>query len=258
MGAAPDPALVALHQHLVEIVFALAAVTFVALFFVTAPYGRHRREGFGPTIPSRVGWILMEAPASLAFLAFYAIGPRRVEAAPLALLALWQIHYVHRAFVYPLRMRADGKRMPVMIAALAIAWNLLNTWVNARYISAIAVYDPGWLLGPRFLGGAAIFAVGLAVNLDADARLLALRKPGETGYAIPRGGLYRFVSCPNYLGEILEWCGFAIAAWSPAGLAFAVYTAANLVPRAIANHRFYKDRFPDYPAERRAVLPFVL
>lgn len=253
----PDPALVALHGRLVALVFALAAITVLALVFVTAPYGRHARAGWGPTIPSRVGWLVMEAPASLAFLAFYALGPRRLEAAPLALCALWQLHYVHRAFVYPLRMRADGKRMPVVVALLAIAWNFLNTWVNARWLSAIADYGPGWLTGPRFLVGGAVFLLGLAVNLDADARLRALRRPGETGYAIPRGGLYRFVSCPNYLGEIVEWTGFAIAAWSPAGLAFAVYTAANLAPRALANHRFYRERFPDYPPERRALVPFV-
>jgi protein-S-isoprenylcysteine O-methyltransferase Ste14 len=253
----PDPALVALHERLVALVFALAAVTVLALVFVTAPYGRHVRAGWGPTIPSRVGWIVMEAPASLAFLAFYALGPHRLEAAPLALCALWQLHYVHRAFVYPLRMRADGKRMPVVVAALAVAWNFLNTWVNARHVSAIATYDAGWLTSPRFLVGAALFAVGLAINLDADARLRALRRPGETGYSIPQGGLYRFVSCPNYLGEIVEWTGFAVAAWSPAGLAFAVYTAANLAPRALANHRFYKERFADYPPERRALVPFV-
>lgn len=258
MGSARDLALAALQSQLVLFVFALAAVTFVALLFVTAPYGRHRREGFGPTLSSRVGWFVMEAPASLAFLGFYALGPHRFEAAPLALLTLWQVHYVHRAFVYPLRMRADGKRMPLLVVALAIAWNLLNTWVNARWISALAVYEPGWLLGPRFLAGTALFALGIVANRRADARLFALRKPGETGYAIPRGGLFRFVSCPNYLGELLEWCGFALASWSLAALAFAVYTAANLVPRAVANHRFYRERFPDYPKERRALVPFLL
>ena len=60
----------------------LAAVTFVALLFVVAPYGgRHGRPGWGPTVPARVGWIVMEAPASLAFLAFYLLGTHRADAA---------------------------------------------------------------------------------------------------------------------------------------------------------------------------------
>ena len=57
--------------------------------------------------------------------------------------------------------------------------------------------------------------------------LRELRKPGETGYKIPVGGLYRLLSCPNYFGELLEWIGFAIAAWSLPAFMFAVYTAAT-------------------------------
>ncbi|HEX8953244.1 MAG TPA: 3-oxo-5-alpha-steroid 4-dehydrogenase, partial [Polyangia bacterium] len=91
---------------------ALSVVTFVALFVVTAPYGRHTRAGWGPTVPSTVGWVLMEAPASLGFLGFYLLGEQRAAAAPLALLALWQLHYFNRAFVYPFRRRGGDKPMP--------------------------------------------------------------------------------------------------------------------------------------------------
>jgi protein-S-isoprenylcysteine O-methyltransferase Ste14 len=65
------------------------------------------------------------------------------------------------------------------------------------------------------------------------------------------------VTCPNYLGEILEWLGFALATWSLAGLAFALYTAANLAPRAFANHRWCREQFPDYPKNRKALFPFL-
>jgi 3-oxo-5-alpha-steroid 4-dehydrogenase 1 len=87
--------------------------------------------------------------------------------------------------------------------------------------------------------------------------LRALRKPGETGYAIPYGGLYRWVSCPNYFGELLEWIGFAIAAWTLPALAFAVFTFANLFPRALSHHRWYREKFVDYPADRKAMLPLI-
>ncbi|HDP80029.1 MAG TPA: DUF1295 domain-containing protein, partial [Spirochaetes bacterium] len=94
-------------------------------------------------------------------------------------------------------------------------------------------------------------------NMHADHVLKNLRSPGETGYRIPAGGLYRFVSCPNYFGEILEWTGWALATWSLPGLAFALFTMANLVPRARAHHRWYHETFPDYPAERKRVIPFL-
>ena len=116
----------------------------------------------------------------------------------------------------------------------------------------------GHLADIRFLAGVALFFAGMAVNRRADNILIRLRRPGETGYRIPEGGLYRYVSCPNYLGEILEWMGWALATWSLAGLAFAVYTAANIGPRAVSHHRWYREQFPEYPTERRALIPYLL
>ena len=247
----------ALFHDLLMAMLALSAVTFVALFAITAPYGRHARAGWGPTIPSRLGWLLMEAPASLAFAGFYLAGEHRAQAAPLALLALWQLHYVNRAFVYPFRRRGGDKPMPLAVAAMGFAFNIANTYLNARFISHFADYPAGWLHGARFIGGAVLFLAGFAVNQHADEVLRGLRAPGERGYKIPQGGLYRFVSAPNYFGELVEWTGFAIAAWSPAALVFVVWTAANLAPRAWANHRWYRRTFPDYPSGRRALVPFL-
>jgi steroid 5-alpha reductase family enzyme len=146
----------------------------------------------------------------------------------------------------------------VLIVGLAIVFNCTNAYINARWISHLGHYPTAWLGDPRLVAGALLFVLGFALNVHSDSVLFALRKPGETGYEIPRGGGFRYLSSPNYLGEILEWIGWALATWSLAGLAFAVYTAANLVPRALSHHRWYKEQFPDYPAERKAIIPFVL
>lgn len=244
-------------RELVALELALALPTFVALRLVTAPYGRHARAGWGPGIPPRIAWVVMEAPAVLVFAAVYAAGARRAGAAPLALLALWQLHYVHRAFVFPLRLRG-GAPMPAPVVLLGVGFNVLNGWINARWISELGTYPQGWLADPRFLVGAAIFLAGFALNVTSDRALRRLRAPGETGHRIPRGGAFELVSCPNYLGEVVEWAGWALASWSPAGLAFAVYTAANLAPRALSHHAWYRARFPGYPPRRRALIPFVL
>jgi steroid 5-alpha-reductase/3-oxo-5-alpha-steroid 4-dehydrogenase 1 len=77
-----------------------------------------------------------------------------------------------------------------------------------------------------------VFVLGFTLNRRADRMLRQLRAPGETGYKIPYGGLFERVSCPNYLGEIIEWSGWALATWSLPGVSFAVWTFANLAPRA--------------------------
>ncbi len=245
------------HRALVGLELALAAVTFVALRSVVAPYGRHARAGWGPTLPARLGWLLMESPAALLFAALYALGPGRGSAAPLALLALWELHYLYRAFAYPFLLRG-GHRMPLVVALLGVAFNVLNAYVNAPWISAYGDYPAEWLLDPRFLAGASLFLAGFALHVSSDRTLRRLRGAGESGYAIPRGGAFEWVSCPNYLGELVEWSGWALATWSLAGLAFALYTAANLVPRALAHDAWYRRRFAEYPARRRALVPFVL
>ncbi|OMJ09859.1 Steroid 5-alpha-reductase DET2 [Smittium culicis] len=81
---------------------------------------------------------------------------------------------------------------------------------------------------------------------------------GVTRYSIPRGGLFKLVSCPHYFGELLEWSGYTLAGGGLAGLLFVVSTAANLIPRAVQIHRWYRNEFANYPAERKAIIPLIL
>lgn len=247
-----------LHRGICWGLIGCAVVAFVLLQFLSAPYGRHVRDGWGPRLPTKLGWILMEAPAVFLWLYVYARGEHRADAAPLILLGLWQLHYVNRTFVYPLRARSTQSNMPVTMAALAFVFQCANAYVNARQVSHFGDYGADWLRSPQLLIGGAVFAAGFVINNHADHVLRNLRKPGETGYKIPRGGLYERVTCPNYLGELLEWTGWAVATWSLAGVSFLVFTAANLVPRALTNHAWYREKFDDYPPQRKALIPFVL
>lgn len=246
-----------LYEWALVAMFVFAILTVLSLVFVTAPYGRHTRRGWGPQLPSRVGWIVMESPSALLFLWIFFQGEHRTELVPLVLLGVWQFHYLHRTFVFPFRARLRGKQMPILIVLLAVTFNVLNSYVNARWISHFGSYGSEWLADPRFLIGIAVFALGFVINLRADSVLFRLRKPGETGYKIPKGGLHDLVVSPNYLGEIVEWIGWALLTWSTAGLSFAVYTVANLAPRAVSHLRWYREKFPEFPRERRALLPWL-
>lgn len=241
-------------------VFVCAALALLALLLVDAPYGRHQRKGWGPQINTRLGWVIMESPASLVFLYFYFTGAHPEWIACIVLALLWQLHYVHRSFIYPFQIRVKpGDRTPLLVILMGSFYCGINGYLNGSFVSTYADHlNNEWLTDPRFIGGIALFGFGYYMNKRSDQILRSLRTGAATGYSIPRGFAFRFVSMPNYLGELITWSGFALASWSLAGVSFVVFTAANLVPRALANHRWYRETFSDYPQERKAIFPFLL
>jgi hypothetical protein len=241
-------------------VVVMGIAAFITLLFISAPYGRHFREGWGPTMNATALWIVMEAPSPISFAVVYFMSTHAFETVPLILLAMFMTHYVYRSFIYPFRMRGGHKQKPILMAVLAIVFNIANGSTNAFAITELSPHllDSAWLVDPRFVVGFVLFVTGYAINHQSDAILRNLRKPGESGYKIPHGGLFRWVSSPNYLGELIEWTGFALAAWTVPSFVFLFFTASNLVPRALSNHRWYLENFDDYPERRRAVIPFLL
>lgn len=237
----------------------MAAVSFILLFFVSAPYGRHSRTGWGPLISNRAGWLLMEAPAPILFCFYFLMSDRRTEIVPILFLVLWQSHYFYRAFFYPFSLQKK-RSMPSTVVFLGMMFNLFNTYIQARWIFTLSpegAYTIDWITDPRFMLGVLIFYGGYALNRHAERNLRFLRRLEGIDYSIPRKGLFRLISCPNYLGEIVQWFGWAIAIWSLPGLLFALWTLANLLPRARSHHLWYKNTFADYPRNRRALIPFV-
>ena len=232
------------------VVLFFAALVFPVLFVISAPYGRHARAGFGPSMPAKLGWLIMESPSFFLFGSLWLLNPAFGSPLVTALGAAWLLHYGQRTFVFSLLMRDENRQQPVMTVVMAIAFNVLNASGNAVSLTARPLDLPFWL-------GLGLFALGFTINLHADHVLRTLRQPGETGYKVPHGGLYGWISSPNYFGELVEWTGFAVAAQTTASWAFVAFAFANLAPRAVANHRWYLQKFPGYPARRRALIPFV-
>lgn len=127
-----------------------------------------------------------------------------------------------------------------------------NHYVCARYGHQYPFrYNQFFLLVTAFL----ILEV---INLYLiDQLLINLRKPGETGYKIPVGGMFDYVSGANFFGEIVEWTGFAIAANSPPAFIFALFTAVFLSMRAWHHHNYYLKKFEEYPPSRKIIIPFL-
>ena len=239
------------------IAVAIAIVPYLLLR--PAPYGRHSRTGFGPAVNPRLAWVLMEAPSPLGMIVLYLQGRGRQDALSTVFLGLWLCHYGYRAFLFPFLLPKGARPMPVLVLASGAFFNAVNVYLNGAWLFFLApARSSAWLASPEFVVGGLLFLGGYLVHVLADHELRRQRALAQGSYVIPRGRLFHYLSCPNYFGEIVEWFGFALATWSPGGLVFALWTAANLVPRAIHHHRWYRRQFPDYPRGRRAIFPFLL
>ena len=237
----------------------VALVVFLVLMFVTAPYGRHSNKNWGVTIPDRIGWFIMEVPALIIFLYFIITGTAQKTVTIWIVAALYVAHYINRAVIFPWRIRVRGKQMPLAIALMAVFFNFVNAGFLGYYAGSLHThFTTEWLRDPRFIAGLVIFITGMVINISSDEKLIHLRKKKNGDYQIPRGGYFEKVSCPNFYGEIIEWGGYAVLCWSLPAFSFFIWTFCNLVPRALAHHKWYKSHFADYPAERKAVFPYIL
>jgi len=235
----------------------LAVIIFITLFKITAGYGQHVSKKWGRTINDRIGWVIMEAPTVILFLILYIIGKYQFNPVTLLFSTLFLMHYSYRTFVFPALMR--GKRqMPLSIIAFGMMFNTANAYLQGRWINTLSGgYETSWFLTPVFNVGFIMFFMGFFTHMYSDHIIRILRKPGEIEFKIPQGGMFRLVSCPSYLGEILEWTGWAVMTFSFPGLVFVIWTIANLAPRARSNHKWYLETFPDYPKNRKALIPLL-
>lgn len=209
-------------------------------------------------IDKKRGWIIMETPVLIAVLAFYLYSARSFGVATV-FVAVFVFHYTNRALIFPHRIHTEGKTMAVSMMLSSMLFYIVNGYFVGYYFGALADYPLSWLWDPRFVGGLLLFVVGFVINVQSDNILIRLRAPGETGYKIPRGGLFRYISCPNYFGEILEWIGFALMSWSLIGVVYALWVGLPLIAQGWRAHQWYRQHFAgDYPKERRAIIPFIL
>ncbi|XP_073331312.1 3-oxo-5-alpha-steroid 4-dehydrogenase 2-like [Pagrus major] len=227
------------------------------------PYGRYV-EPKARCCPARLGWFLQEVPAFLLplLLLLFTEEPHTEPATSrhwtgrTLLLCTFMVHYFHRSFIYAFLTR--GRPVPLSIVLYAAIFCSLNGFLQGHHLLHCAQFEDTWLTSTRVAAGLLLFVVGMTVNIHSDHILRSLRRPGETVYRIPHGGMFEFVSGANFLGEIVQWCGYSVAAWSLPTFAFAFFTICSIGPRAYQHHRDYQRRFEDYPRSRRALIPFIL
>lgn len=152
--------------------------------------------------------------------------------------------------------------MPFSIIAMGMVFNTLNAIMQGGWLFHVSpdnYYGSDWLTSPQFIAGAMVFVAGMTINIQSDNIIRNLRKPGDTRHYLPKGGMFKYVTSANYFGEFMEWVGYALLTWSWSGAVFALWTFANLCPRAARIYEKYRHDFPDeFDARRlKRIIPFI-
>ncbi|MBA7590372.1 hypothetical protein ES708_32488 [subsurface metagenome] len=178
----------------------IAILLFPILLMITAPYGRHSTTHWGPMINNNLGWFIMESPALFVLLFFVLKDGDFKNLIVCTASFVWVAHYFHRVVIFPLRIKTRGKKMPVMIVVFALFFNLINGFINGYWLIYMAPeFTFTWPVNLRLILGLVIFITGFVINQYHDQLLISLRKTSKNGYKIPYGGLFKYVSCPNFL-----------------------------------------------------------
>mmetsp|Transcript_3016 Transcript_3016/g.4196 ORF Transcript_3016/g.4196 Transcript_3016/m.4196 type:complete len:266 (+) Transcript_3016:46-843(+) len=231
---------------------------------VRAPYGRYNEEKalhmcWGLKINARIAWFVQEVPSLFVPLLMMVRSNVRLAMANQVLLAMFLGHYVNRSIIFPLRIK-HGKPSPIGVILAAFIFCSINGYLQANY-HLNYFYPQNWLFTLYFRLGFVIFLGGAYLNISSDAKLRSLRVSSSIkgGYAIPRGGLFEFVSAANYSAELLEWIGYTIATgFAFPAIVFLCCTFLNLAPRALSHHEWYREKFKgEYPDNRRALIPYL-
>ena len=209
-----------------------ALIVFIALYFVKAGYGIFRTASWGVAISNKLAWILMEAPVFLVMCWMWMHSERRFDPVILTFFVFFQIHYFQRAFVFPLLLTGKSK-MPLAIMSMGILFNLLNGYMQGEWIFYLLTRGNVSLRLVHFrmvYCGQSAFLCRYVYELAFGLYHPSFAQTGDTRHYLPQKGMYRYVTSANYLGEIIEWAGWAILTCSLSGLVFFWWTVANLVP----------------------------
>ncbi|TGL58111.1 DUF1295 domain-containing protein [Leptospira ognonensis] len=106
--------------------------------------------------------------------------------------------------------------------------------------------------------GIIIFFFGQAGNLYHHILLRRLRNSrGDKNYLIPNSGLFQLVVCPHYFFELISWLGIAILSrhWETYVVFFVM--TCYLSGRSARTRDWYREKFSDFPSNRKRIVPFV-
>ncbi|OQR73528.1 putative polyprenol reductase-like [Tropilaelaps mercedesae] len=113
--------------------------------------------------------------------------------------------------------------------------------------------------------GTAMWTAAFWLEHDVAKRFANLRKDRtgkvvSTKHTVPSGGMFELVSSPHYFAEIMIYTSLTVVlgCFNLTWFFAVLWTYVNQIAIALLTHQWYQTKFKEYPASRRAVIPFLL
>ena len=176
-------------------------------------------------------------------------------------LIMTLLHFTKREVETLYIHRFSASTMP----AFNIFKNSGHYWGLSGLVMAFFVYVPSSstaavsAYSPLIYLGLALFAVGEILNFNTHLSLRDLRKEGSTERGIPKGLGFDWVTCPNYLFELMAWLGILLVSWNWTVILFAAVAIIQMYLWSWKKERRYRKEFgAAYKKKRYAMLPGLI
>jgi 3-oxo-5-alpha-steroid 4-dehydrogenase 1 len=202
-------------------------------------------------IPTRAGMTLTYGSPLVALIAGaspYLFAP---DAYQMVVFAVLCGHFIKRLLESWFLHKYSRPANPLTTVAIACFYSLTSffpAYINRQPISEISLF---------VYTGLGVFLIGETLNF-VHHKILADVRPATMAYVIPHGGLFDFVACPHYLFELVSWFGLVLIFRHYSMLLFFSLMVLYLTIRSLVTLKWYRERFPDFPPDRKAILLFIL
>ncbi|XP_060184464.1 steroid 5-alpha-reductase DET2-like [Lycium barbarum] len=204
-------------------------------------------------IPSKVGMIFAYSPSLIACLSFFWIFPTGGIRFFLLNSAM-TIHFFKRVLEVLFVHKYSGSM--ALKSAVTISTSYFIASSSLIYIQHLTKGSTEPIIDLKYLGSI-VFLVGIIGNFYHHFLLSKMRKKGESGYKIPKGGLFSLVICPHYLFEIVTFLGFSLISQTLFSFSSTIGTVFYLMGRSYATRKWYLSKFEDFPRSVKALIPFI-
>ncbi|KAF6146933.1 hypothetical protein GIB67_036652 [Kingdonia uniflora] len=206
-------------------------------------------------LSSRAGMLILYTPAFLASaVSLYLLAEDGLRL--LLVTAALTIHYFKRVLEVMFVHKYSGAM--ILDSTILISLSYFSSTASMIYNQHLVHDMPEPPVDLKY-AGVFIFLVAIVGNFYHHLLLLKLRSKDEgvKEYKIPKGGLFNQVICPHYFFEILVFVGICLISQSLYPICFTIGTMMYLMSRSYTTRKWYVSKFPSFPKDVKAIIPYV-